>query len=108
MARYPTSPVARAGADNAAAQRAYFGAAERRLNAYSAEFPTVGEEHLRLHSHPGVEILYVLQGTLQVRVAEEDHVLHAGDSIYFDSTIPHGYRGHAGDPCSAVVVTTAA
>ena len=46
------------------------------------------------------------QGTLQVRIAEDDHVLGPGDSIYFDAGIPHGYRRHDREACSAVVVTT--
>jgi uncharacterized RmlC-like cupin family protein len=37
----------------------------------------------------------------------EEHVLEAGDALYFDSTIPHAYRRSGGRKCSAVVVTAA-
>jgi transcriptional regulator with XRE-family HTH domain len=39
--------------------------------------------------HAGHEWGYVLEGTLEVRIGFEDHVLGPGDSISFDSTIPH-------------------
>jgi len=84
-----------------------FAAVERRLNAYYAEFPTVPAEKLRVHKHPGGEFIYVLQGTLTVRVGDDDHTVEAGDSMYFDSSVPHGYRRSGGRSCHAVVVTTA-
>jgi transcriptional regulator with XRE-family HTH domain len=83
-----------------------FPVAERRLDGYYAEFPEVPEEHLRPHAHGGAEVLYVLSGALQLRIGEEQHLLEAGDSIYFDSSIPHAYRCHDHQPCSAIVVTT--
>jgi transcriptional regulator with XRE-family HTH domain len=83
-----------------------FAAVERRLNAYYAEFPSVAPEKLRLHQHSGGEFVYVLQGTLTVRVGDEDHVVEAGDSMYFDSSVLHGYRRSAGRACHAVIVTT--
>lgn len=83
-----------------------FPAAERRLNAYYAEFQPVAEEHLRPHAHQGAEVVYVLTGSLALRVGEVVHVLDAGDSIYFDSGIPHAYRRHDRHPCAAIIVTT--
>src|SRR5574338_143775 len=84
-----------------------FPAAERRLNAYYADFASVAEEHVRAHAHAGAEIVYVLNGCLEMRIGEQRHVLDAGDSIYFDSGIPHAYRRHDRQPCSAMIVTTA-
>jgi quercetin dioxygenase-like cupin family protein len=61
---------------------------------------------LRPHQHPGAEFVYVLSGTLTIRVRDDEHRLEARDSIYFDSTVPHAYRRVGPDPCSAIVVTT--
>jgi transcriptional regulator with XRE-family HTH domain len=80
-------------------------ATERRFNCYYAEFFQVAPEKLRAHDHPGVEFIYVIDGTLSVHMNTEEHVLEPGDAIYFDSTIPHAYRRSAGRQCSAVVVT---
>lgn len=49
----------------------------------------------------------MLHGTLEMQIADEIHELHAGDSIYFDSSVPHEYRRAAARPCSAIVVTSA-
>ena len=82
-------------------------AVERRMNAYFAEFLPVPEEKIRLHQHAGGEFIYVLAGTLDVRIGGEAHELQGGDSMYFDSNVPHGYRRTGAKPCSAIVVTTA-
>jgi mannose-6-phosphate isomerase-like protein (cupin superfamily) len=83
-----------------------FPAPERRFNSYYAEFFPVAPDKLRPHDHPGVEFIYTLQGTLSVHMDGQEHVLEAGDSIYFDATIPHAYRRSGGRTCAAVVVTT--
>ena len=82
-------------------------ATERRFNCYYAEFLPVAAEKLRPHDHAGVEFIYVIQGTLSVHMNDEEHVLEAGDAIYFDATIPHAYGRSGGRLCSAVVVTAA-
>ena len=84
-----------------------FAATERRLNAFLAEFAAVAPDRLKPHQHDGGEFIYVLRGTLAVRVGDEEHVLEADDSMYFDSSAPHTYRRVGARPCSAVVVTTA-
>jgi transcriptional regulator with XRE-family HTH domain len=78
---------------------------ERRFNSYYAEFAPVAEDHVRRHDHPGVEFIYVLRGTLVVHVLADEHRLGAGDSIYFDATLSHGYRRVGATPCAAIVVT---
>lgn len=82
-----------------------FAATERRLNAFLAEFLPTPPERLRRHQHPGGEFLYVLRGTLVVHVGEDEHMLDADDSMYFDCSVPHGYRARGSATCRAVVVT---
>lgn len=46
-----------------------------------------------LYSLPGeVEFVHVLEGTLELRVGEETHVLEAGDSITYELSKPHTWR----------------
>lgn len=82
-----------------------FPATERRFNSYLAEFFPAAPDKLRLHQHPGVEFIYVLQGTLSVHLGGDEHLLEQGDSMYFDATSPHAYRRSRGRTCRAVVVT---
>jgi transcriptional regulator with XRE-family HTH domain len=83
-----------------------FPATERKFNVYRADFQVVPAEKVAAHAHPGVEFLYVMRGTLALRIREEEHLLAAGDSIYFDSSLPHSYRRHGRQPCAAIVVTS--
>ena len=82
-----------------------FAAVERRFNAFLADFPAVALERVRLHQHPGGEFIYVLRGSLLLRINEDEHELEADDSVYFDSSVSHGYRRGGTRACQALVVT---
>ena len=45
-------------------------------------------------THDGQEFIYVLEGAMEVRLGEEIHILEPGDSIYYDSTVPHLVKCH--------------
>jgi transcriptional regulator with XRE-family HTH domain len=100
--RFPDSPDA--------AQPAYyfesldFPVTGRALHSYLAEFEPVEAEHSGVHQHPGIEFLYVLSGRLELRTGEDKHELAEGDAIYFDSTVPHGYRRIGARRTTALVV----
>lgn len=49
-----------------------------------------------LNSHPGQEFDLVLEGTIQIHIAGNDVTLSEGDSIYFDSLLPHGMKALGG------------
>jgi transcriptional regulator with XRE-family HTH domain len=81
-------------------------APERRFNAFFAEFFPIDADKARPHAHPGVEFIYVIEGRLSVTVGDDEHVLDAGDSMYFDASVAHAYRRAGGRVCTALVVTT--
>lgn len=78
----------------------------KELQAYLAEFPKRNPDEIAEHFHQGSEFLYMLEGSIAIRFEQEDHVLRAGDSVYFDSSEPHSYRGLGKTGGTAVVVTT--
>ena len=41
-------------------------------------------------SHFGQEFNYVVEGKVRIFVGKREHILEAGDSIYFDARLPHG------------------
>lgn len=82
-----------------------FGATERKLNAYFAEFHRIDSNKVHLHQHDGVEFLYVLSGRLGLRMGSDDFLLDGRDSIYFDSSVAHGYWNAGGQRTTAIVVT---
>ena len=65
----------------------------------------VPTEKVRPHQHPGVELLYVLKGSLTIRIGSEEFQLGAEDAIYFDSAVQHSYRRHGQKQCTGVIVT---
>ena len=78
---------------------------ERHTNSYLADFQALELEKLRPHHHPGSEFVHVIKGKLALKIGVEDYELDAGDSIYFDSGVPHTYRRIGKAPCHALVVT---
>jgi mannose-6-phosphate isomerase-like protein (cupin superfamily) len=52
-----------------------------------------------------IELLYVLSGKLELHAGEDRHQLSEGDSIYFDSSVSHGYRRIGAKRIMALVVT---
>jgi transcriptional regulator with XRE-family HTH domain len=66
------------------------------------------DEH-SLSGHEGEEFLFVMSGTLEVAYGKDTHVLDVGDSIYYDSIVPHQVRSAGSAPARilAVVYTPA-
>jgi mannose-6-phosphate isomerase-like protein (cupin superfamily) len=80
-------------------------ATERKLSTFLADFQEVPVEKLKPHQHAGVEFLYVLKGSLTVKIAGEEFLLEPEDAIYFDSAAAHSYRRRGSKPCTGVIVT---
>jgi transcriptional regulator with XRE-family HTH domain len=56
------------------------------------------------NNHRGEEFLFVLKGQLEFICGETTVTLQEGDSIYFESSTPHGYRGLGGTAKTLVVL----
>ena len=54
--------------------------------------PSMTEDERSVHD--GQEFIFVLKGEMEVRLEEEIHILVPGDSIYYDSTVPHLVKCH--------------
>jgi quercetin dioxygenase-like cupin family protein/DNA-binding XRE family transcriptional regulator len=55
-------------------------------------------------AHDGQEFIFVLEGTMEVRLGKEVHLLNPGDSIYYDSTVPHLVKCHGKDTTHILAV----
>ena len=66
------------------------------------------QQHLPIHcaTHSGQEFDFVLEGSLKVQIGGHTEILHAGDSIFYDSSTPHGMIAVDGKDCvfCAVVI----
>src|SRR4051794_15821503 len=83
-----------------------YGTTEKTVSAYLADFPLSLGINAREHQHEGSEFVHVLTGTLAINYQSNEHILEAGDSVYFDSSEPHSYLGRSEEAARAIVVTT--
>jgi transcriptional regulator with XRE-family HTH domain len=49
-----------------------------------------------LSSHEGEEFIYVLSGNIEINYGQTTYNLEAGDSIYYDSIVPHDVHATGG------------
>jgi transcriptional regulator with XRE-family HTH domain len=80
-------------------------ATERKLSAFYAEFQDISAEKLKPHQHAGIEFLFLIKGSLTLKIGSEEFPLEAEDAIYFDSAVQHSYRRRSSKPCTGVIVT---
>ncbi|MDR3239479.1 MAG: XRE family transcriptional regulator [Clostridiales bacterium] len=57
-----------------------------------------------MHAHEGQEFDYMLSGSMTFFLGETEAVLNAGDSVYYDASIPHAMRAEAGSAQFLAVV----
>ncbi|MBM4278062.1 MAG: cupin domain-containing protein [Deltaproteobacteria bacterium] len=62
------------------------------MEPFLVEFKRKRVDQLSYFSHDGEEFIYLLEGTLEFRTEDQHYILQPGDSLYFESSIPHAYR----------------
>ena len=69
---------------------------------------TPGEESGNGHPmshHQGEELLLVLKGSINLQLAQRHEVLHTGDSVHFNASIPHKITPLGEEATSVLLVT---
>ena len=56
-------------------------------------------QDIPLTTHEGQECDIIISGSLKVQVGEHTEILNEGDSIYYDSSTPHGMIAVGGNDC---------
>lgn len=54
--------------------------------------PSDDKASFNYNTHPGQEFNYVLEGSLKVIIDGHEVILEEGDSLFFDSGLPHGMK----------------
>ena len=57
-----------------------------------------------VNTHEGQEFDYLLEGTLRLTINGTELILYPGDSIYFDSSYPHGMQAVGNEPASFLAI----
>ncbi|MBR3300426.1 MAG: AMP-binding protein, partial [Clostridia bacterium] len=68
---------------------------------YSAELQ---KEPIHLTNHSGQEFDLIVSGSLMVQIGLNKEVLHEGDSIFYNSSTPHGMIAVGGKDCEFLAV----
>jgi len=56
------------------------------------------------NQHIGEEIIFVLEGKVEVSLLDKKEILNSGDSIYYDSTMPHVVSCYGKEPARILAV----
>jgi transcriptional regulator with XRE-family HTH domain len=78
------------------------GKTDRAMEPFYIEISPEDTEDQTLSSHQGEEFILVVQGRLKLIYGKETHVLEPGDSVYYNSIVPH-YVGTASSEEAATI-----
>ena len=78
--------------------------ADRHMEPFIIDVEATDDMSYELSSHEGEEFIYVMEGALEVAYGKKHHVIEAGDSIYYDSIVPHHVHGYKGQAAKILAV----
>jgi transcriptional regulator with XRE-family HTH domain len=80
------------------------GIRHKQIEPFLVEFDLKEWHDSNFYNHEGEEFLYILGGELEFHYGDEIMLLAPGDSIFYDSAIPHGYVSIGDKKAKAVAV----
>lgn len=78
--------------------------ADRHMEPFIIDIETAEETNYELSSHEGEEFIFVMEGSVEIAYGKKNHVIKAGDSIYYDSIVPHHVHGYEGQAAKILAV----
>ena len=78
--------------------------ADRHMEPFIIDINQTDENTYELSSHEGEEFIYVMEGVVEIAYGKKKHVIEAGDSIYYDSIVPHHVHGFEGQAARILAV----
>ena len=78
--------------------------ADRHMEPFIIDINQTDENTYELSSHEGEEFIYVMDGVVEIAYGKKKHVIEAGDSIYYDSIVPHHVHGFEGQAARILAV----
>ena len=78
--------------------------ADRHMEPFIIDIQTTEETNYELSSHEGEEFIFVMEGAVEIAYGKKTHVIEAGDSIYYDSIVPHHVHGYKGQAAKILAV----
>lgn len=76
--------------------------AGRHMEPFFIEIDPGSAEDVQLSTHEGEEFIFVMEGAVDITYGRESIALERGDSIYYDSAVPH--HVHSSSPAKILAV----
>ena len=80
------------------------GKSDRHMDPFYVELLPESEKSKDLSSHEGEEFIVVYAGRVEVTYGTEEYVMEAGDSIYYNSIVPHYVSCKGAQPAAIYAV----
>jgi len=80
------------------------GKADRHMEPFIIDVRPHETEEYKLSSHEGEEFIYVLDGEIEILYGQDSYIVSKGDSIYYDSIVPHDLHAYGGKDAKILAV----
>lgn len=78
--------------------------ADRHMEPFIIDVTPTDDNAFVLSSHEGEEFIMVLNGKMEISYGKNTYLLEEGDSIYYDSIVPHHVHGYQGQAAKILAV----
>lgn len=78
--------------------------ANRHMEPFIIDIEAVDNGEFVLSSHEGEEFVMVMEGVMEISYGDEIYLLQPGDSIYYDSLVPHHLHAYQGQAARVLAV----
>ena len=77
---------------------------DRHMEPFIVDIDADGNSEFNLSAHEGEEFIMVLKGTLEINYGKYTYLLEEGDTIYYDSIVPHHVHAFEGQEARILAV----
>ncbi|MDR0895849.1 MAG: XRE family transcriptional regulator [Prevotellaceae bacterium] len=78
--------------------------ADRHMEPFIIDVTATEDNSFVLSSHEGEEFIMVMEGTMEISYGKNTYLLEEGDSIYYDSIVPHHVHAYEGQAAKILAV----
>lgn len=76
----------------------------RQMEPFLVTLNPTEEKEIETNQHIGEEFIFILEGKVEVSVLNHKDILYPGDSIYYDSNVPHIISCYGDQPATILAV----
>ncbi len=84
-----------------------YGKGDRHMEPFMIEVQSPKTDDYELSSHEGEEFVYVMEGQIEILYGQDRYLLATGDSIYYDSVVPHDLHAYGDQDAKILAVVYA-